>query len=186
MINIKEFIYKNIWMPSEEKVLEMASIGYPILNKERYLVAVHGLNANERNRPHFHIYIGSDKSPYNKFNFEIALDEILCYDEINIIKMRDLKRGILYNNRNKCSWNNYTKLYSDFEDWLFDTNVEKRGDFIDNLDSIIYFYNQESGSIGLDKNAILEYIKNHGMKVLDKYKKYFSEEDINKYKECFN
>ena len=35
----------------------------------------------------------------------------------------------------------YLKLRDDFEDWLFSNNVEIRGDFKDNLDAIIYFYN---------------------------------------------
>ena len=53
-----------------------------------------------------------------------------------------------------------------------------------NLDAIIYFYNFESGGLK-NSNPLLDYIKDHGMKILDKHKKYFSEEDIEKYKECF-
>lgn len=185
MISIKEFIYKNIWMPSEKKIYEMATIGAPILNKEHHLIAIHGTNASDRERPHIHIYLNNDKMPFNKFNFEIALDEILCYDEINLIKMRDQKNHKLINNRNKCSWNGYNKLKNDFEDWLFG-ECKKRGDFIDNLDAIIYTYNEESTNMGDNINPLLEYIKEHGMKILNKFKKYFSEEDIsNKYKECF-
>lgn len=164
-------------------VIEMASIGYPILDKKERLIALHGTKAGDRKRPHIHIYLNNDKRPFFKFNFEIALDEILCYDEINLIRMKDQSKNLDIKNRNNCSWNGYNKLKNDFEDWLYD-KCKKRGDFIDNLDAIIYNYNFES-RISDNVNPLLEYIKEHGMKILDKFKKYFSEEDIINYKECF-
>ena len=169
--------------PEWDYVIEMASIGRPILNKIHYHIVLHGTYAGDRERPHIHIYLKEDKRPFSKFNFEIALDEILCYDEINLITMRDKSKHIYLKNRNKCSWDGYFKLRDDFEDWLFSTS-ELRGDFIDNLDAIIYFYNQESGGTK-NSNPLLEYIKNKGMKILKKNEKYFSEEDKLKYKDCF-
>ena len=150
---IKQYInekFNSDW----DYVIEMASIGYPILNKTNHYIALHGKNAGDRERPHIHIYLENDKRPFNKFNFEIALDEILCYDEINLIRMKDISKKIDYTDRQKCSWDGYTKLYNDFEDWLFSSNVEIRGDYIDNLDAIIYFYNQESGGTK-NKNPLL-------------------------------
>lgn len=98
--------------------------------------------------------------------------------------MKDQSKHIDRKNRNNCSWNGYYKLYNDFVDWLFSNVIDVRGDFIDNLDAIIYFYNFESG--GLKKsNPLLDYIYEHGMKVLEKYKKYFSKNDIEKYSDCF-
>ena len=170
--------------PEWDYVVEMASIGYPVLNKTNHYIAVHGTKAGDRQRPHVHIYLSDDKRPFSKFNFEIALDEILCYDEINLIRMKDQSKHIDRKNRNICSWNGYHKLYDDFDDWLFSNDVDVRGEFIDNLDAIIYFYNFESGGLK-NSNQLLDYIKDHGMKILDKHKKYFSEEDIEKYKECF-
>lgn len=38
------------------------------------------------------------------------------------------------------------RLKDDFADWLFSKDVEIRGGFKDNLDAIIYWYNQESDS----------------------------------------
>ena len=163
--------------PEWDYVVEMASIGYPVLNKTNHYIVVHGTNAGDRQRPHVHIYLSDDKRPFSKFNFEIALDEILCYDEINLIRMKDQSKHIDRRNRNICSWNGYHKLYDDFVDWLFSNDVDVRGDFIDNLDAIIYFYNFESGGLK-NSNPLLDYIHDHGMKVLDKYKKYFSEKDI--------
>ena len=171
--------------PEWDYVIEMASIGYPVLNKTNHLIALHGTYAGDREKPHVHIYLTSDKRPFSKFNFEIALDEILCYDEINLLRMRDESKRIDFKNRNKCSWNGYEELIDDFEDWLFSEDVEIRGGFKDNLDAIIYWYNRESDSTN-NSNPLLEYIKSKGMKIQDKFQKYFSEEDISKYRECFD
>lgn len=183
MKELKQYISEE-FNPEWDYVVEMASIGRPLLNRNHYHIALHGTDAGDRERPHIHIYLDGDKRPFSKFNFEIALDEILCYDEINLITMRDKSNNINIKNRNKCSWKGYDKLRNDFEDWLYYNNVELRGDFIDNMDAIIYFYNQESGGLR-NGNPLLEYIKSHGMKILEKYEKYFSEEDLNRYKECF-
>lgn len=183
MKEIKKYINEQ-FNPEWDYVIEMASIGYPILNKQNHYIALHGTYAGDRERPHIHIYLENDVRPFSKFNFEIALDEILCYDEINLIRMVDIKKHLDIKNRNKCSWKGYNKLKNDFEDWLFSDKVELRGEYIDNLDACIYFYNQESGKT--EHNPLLKYIKEHGMKILNKYNKYFSEEDKEQYKECFN
>lgn len=167
--------------PEWDYVIEMASIGKPILNKIHYHIVLHGTYAGDREKPHIHIYLKEDKRPFSKFNFEIALDEILCCDEINLITMRDKSKHINIKNINKCSWDGYIymRLKNDFENWLF-SNPELREDFKDNLDAIIYFYNQESYSTN-NSNPLLEYIKSKGMKIQNKFRKYFSEYDINKY-----
>ena len=115
---IKEYINEQ-FNPEWDYVIEMASIGYPVLNKQKHYIALHGAHAGDRKRPHVHIYLENDIRPFSKFNFEIALDEILCYDEINLIRMVDSKKHIDIRNRNKCSWEGYNKLKNDFEDWLF-------------------------------------------------------------------
>lgn len=185
MKTLQEYI-KESYEPFDDGwdyVVEMATIGTPFLDKKERLIMVHGINSGDRIRPHVHICLNDDKRPFNKFNFEIALDEILCYDEINLIRMTDQSKRIDRKNRDSCSWNGYHKLKNDFEDWLY-AKSNKRGDFIDNLDALIYFYNEES-TISHYKNPLLQYIKDHGLTVLNKYKKYFSEEDIEKYKDVF-
>ena len=171
--------------PEWDYVIEMASIGYPVLNKTNHLIALHGTYAGDRQKPHIHIYLKGDKRPFSKFNFEIALDEILCYDEINLLTMRDKSRHVKLKNRNKCSWDGYVSLKKDFEDWLFSEDVEIRGGFKDNLDAIIYWYNQESGGTR-KSNPLLEYLKDKGMKIQNKFRKYFSGDYTSKYIECFD
>ena len=68
---------------------------------------------------------------------------------------------------------------------MFSYNVEIRGGFKDNLDAIIYWYNQESGGTR-KSNPLLEYLKDKGMKIQNKFRNYFSEDDINKYIICFD
>ena len=169
--------------PDWDYVVEMTTIGHPVLDKKERLIMVHGTNAGDRQRPHVHICLNDDVRPFNKFNFEIALDEILCYDELNLIRMSDKNNGIDKKNRSLCSWNGYNKLKNEFEDWLYQKS-NKRGEFIDNLDALIYFYNEESTN-SHQQNPLLKYIQDHCMKVIYKYKKYFSDEDIKKYNKCF-
>lgn len=47
------------------------------------------------------------------------------------------------------------------------------GEFIDNLDALIWSYNNESPYNPDFDNPLHEYIKNQGKKVLAKYLKYF-------------
>ena len=176
-------IYYNKMLPSE-KVYEMTTISRnEKFGKDNYRVAIHGPASADRENPHIHIYLANDIIPYNKFNFEISLTDILCENEINLIYQRDIKNHIMWSNKSKCSWNGYKNLLYDFEDWLFNENVKKPGDFIDNLHALIFFYNDESPYT--EQNSLLKYIKDHGLKILNKYEKYFSEEDKEKYKECF-
>lgn len=168
MKSLKEYINTSQWDP-EDFIIEMATIGRPILNKKKYHIAIHGVLAGDRPNPHIHIYLSDDVSPYNKFNFEISLIDILCNDEINIIKMRDEHKGINKTNKEKCSWDGYTQLKYDFEDWLF-FKCTKPGNFENNLDACIYWYNEEGDP--QSNNPIRDYIKEHGLTVLDKYQKY--------------
>ena len=165
MVSLKEFIYLCVW--KDEPLVEITTIGYDLESgKDRFRVAIHGPSSGDREHPHVHIYLENDKIPFNLFNFEISLVDILCRDEINLIHQRDVRKGIKRTNRNKCSWDGYKKLKEDFEDWLF-SKSSKRGNFKDNLDAIIYFYNEENH----DK-TLWDYIEEHGLKLLDKYKLY--------------
>lgn len=153
----------------------MAVISRRSLTKSKYQIAVHGANPGDRPVPHIHIYLDDDTHPFSKFNFEISLCDILCRDEINLIRMKDKNTGTDIKNRDKCSWDRYTKLRDYFEDRLSSVPV-RPGSFKDNLDAIIWNYNMESGS----GNYIKEYIEQHGMTVLPKYKEYIDNNNINK------
>ena len=163
-------IYYNKLLPSEN-VYEMATISRnEKFGKDNYRVSIHGPASADRENPHIHIYLANDIIPYNKFNFEISLTDILCKDEINLIYQRDRSKNKLIKNRSKCSWEGYKVIKDNFEDWLF-SDCKYPGNFIDNLDAIIWMYNNESDSI--DENPIKSYIDSKGLIILDKFKKYF-------------
>lgn len=158
----------------EENVLEMAVISRKSLTKNKYKVVIHGTDSGDRPNPHIHIYLDDDVRPFSKFNFEISLCDILCYDEINLIRMKDKKKDLDIRNRDKCSWDNYHKLHDEFEDWLF-SKPDNIGQFKDNLDAIVWYYNRESQQ---SNNYIRDYIENYGLEVLPKYKSYIEDNGV--------
>ncbi len=150
-------------------VLEMATISKKLkVGNTTYKVAVHGPASKDRPYPHIHIYKKDDVYPYKEFNFEISLVDLLCYDELNLVTMIDKEKHLNITNRNKCSWKGYRGLHDEFEDWL-ERPSEFPGDFNNNLEAIVWNYDNESN----EDDALLNYIKDHGKKVNNKHKIYF-------------
>ena len=57
MKTLQEYI-KETYEPFDndwDYVIEMATIGTPLLDKKERLIMVHGINSGDRNRPHVHI-----------------------------------------------------------------------------------------------------------------------------------
>lgn len=159
MKSILEYIQEklNIIEPSIP-IVEMATIDKTVnVYKNTYRIALHGPAVGDRPYPHFHIYLANDVFPYKRFNIEISLIDLLCYDELNI------------KNRNRCSWSGYKKLHDRIEYWLEEPCTGLPGNFQNNLEALIWSYDNESN----DGMSLLEYINNHGKKVLPKYEKYF-------------
>lgn len=176
MKSLVVYIKEKLNINSGHYVNEMSTIAHDLhLGNGLYKIGVHGPDSTDRNYPHLHIYLENDNKPYTKFNFEISLVDLLCYDEINLIRQLDIKNHLNIKNRNKCSWEGYRKLKNDFEDWL-EAKCLTPGDYQDNLEFIIWSYNNESSK----GKYIYDYIKNQGKEVLDKYKKkykkYFTNE----------
>ena len=92
---------------------------------------------------------------------------MLCYDELNIVAIQDKEKKI--NIKNKCSWSGYRKLHDRIEDWLEEPCTGLPGNFKNNLEALIWSYDNESN----DGMSLLEYINGHGNKVLPKYENYF-------------
>ena len=157
-------------------IMEMSTIDKKAkLGKSFYRIALHGPAVGDRPYPHIHIYDPKDKFPYKNFNFEISLIDLLCYDELNLICQQDKQNDINIKNRKNCSWNGYRKMRDDFEDWLSEPCIGIPGNFKDNLDALIWSYNNEAPDND-DRNPLLDYIKDQGKKVLPKYQKYFKSE----------
>lgn len=185
---IKEIIHRNDYHGHSnlhDYLVEMATIEHNVkLGKDNYQIAIHGPSSKDRENPHIHIYLANDNT-LKKFNFEISLTDILCKDEINLIRQTDKtkRKKIDIKNRNKCSWEGYSKLKYDFEDWLEEKHKSLPKTFKTNLDAIIWNYNHESEKI--EKNYLLKYIEDRGLKILPHYKKYFDEETIEENKQLF-
>lgn len=184
MLSLVEYV-QNLLNKEEMELLEMATIQHNVpLGKDRYSIAIHGPSSKDRENPHIHIYLTGDNS-LKKFNFEISLVDLLTTGEPILIRQTDKtgKKKIDIKNRDKCSWDLYSKIKYDFEDWLEAKHKKLPQTFKDNLDSIIWNYNNEWEK-KLD-NYLLQYIQNHNKTILPEYHKYFSEEDKEAYPECF-
>lgn len=169
---MKDLIYtirESLGLPCGIQINEMAFATNDVkLGKNSYRVALHGVAAGDRLYPHIHIYLKNDHYPWKKFNFEISLIDIICHNEINLVCQIDRARGINRKNRNQCSWTGYVDFKYDFEGWLY-SECNKPGNFIDNLDFLIYTYNEENN----EKDSLQNYIKDHGLTILPEFKKYF-------------
>ena len=169
MKNIVYFLKESLGFDCGIQINEMAFATNDVkLGKDNYRIALHGVAAGDRPYPHIHIYLKNDHYPWKKFNFEISLVDLLCNDELNLVCQQDRANGIDRRNRKKCNWDGYRNLRNDFEDWL-EKPCKKAGIFKDNLDFLIYTYNDENN----EKDSLQNYIKNHGKKILPKYLKYF-------------
>lgn len=171
MKSILEYIQEKLGIvePSMQ-IVEMATVDKKVkVGKDTYRIALHGPAVGDRPYPHFHIYLANDMFPYKKFNIEVSLVDLLCYDELNVVAIQDKEKGTNIKNRDKCSWLGYRKLHNTIEDWLEKPCTGLPGRFANNLEALIWSYDNESNQ-GL---SLLEYIKDQGKKVLPKYKKYF-------------
>lgn len=178
MKSLKYYLNKYLYGLDEQHLYEMATIDkHAILDKEGKSIQIQGTNSGDRQNPHFHIYSIGSKT---KFNFEISLVDIVCYDEINLVAMIDTKKHINIKNRSKCSWNGYTKMKNDFEYWLESSNVKIPGDYKNNLDALIYWYNNESYVPDVS-NPFLKYLSDRGLKVHDSYRYLFTDEELKEY-----
>lgn len=178
MKSLKFYIDKCLYGLDEQHLYEMATIHKSVkLGDDFRSIQIHGTNAGDRPNPHIHIYASNSKT---SFNFEISLVDIVCYDEINLITMTDVKKHIKIKNRSKCSWTNYSSLRRDFEEWLESDNRTVKGDFQNNLDALIYFYNNESMSP--DPNPFLRYLSDRGLKVHENYRYLFGDKELKDYR----
>lgn len=182
---IKEILSSNADQ-EHQLMMEMANIQRGIkFGKYLYTVAIHGPSSKDREYPHIHVYLTNDNSQ-KQFSFEISLIDILCNDEINLIRQLDKtkKKKLDIKNRNNCSWEGYSDIYDGFEKWLEEPYKRFEGQYKNNLDALIGTYNFE-GNLDETVNSFLEYVKSQNKQIIKRYQYLFSDEDKIKYKECF-
>lgn len=176
MIQLLEFLHNCF---KSEYIVEMATIGRSVRldSKRLYKIAIHGPSSNDRDYPHIHIYDANDVT-LKDFNFEISVIDLLSKGEINLLCQVDKKSHLRNTNRSRCSWTGYRDLRDNFEDWLY-SKCTLPGTFIDNLDAIIWNINNESHS--KYDNYILQYMSERGLKVMKRFQKYFSKDNLWKF-----
>lgn len=168
--------YMNHWASmcedeGESRMLyEMATVGWPIIDKVEYRLSTHGVDTEDRPIPHIHLDRADD--PHRlMFKFEISLVDMLAIGEPVLVLQRDVKKHIYRTNRTECSWNGYSRLRKGVIEYLESGPEDHapRGSR-SNLESLIIFWNHESGT---DPNRLAKYIKAHNIDVLDRYRVYF-------------
>ena len=151
-------------------VCEMATVGWPIIDKVEYKLSIHGVNTRDRPIPHIHLDRADDPERKN-FKFEISLVDLLETGEPVLVLQKDRARHINRTNKKECNWNGYKKLHDGVLAYLeSDPEDDAPRGSRSNLESFIKFWNKESGT---DPNCLAEYIKEHGVTVLEKYRIYF-------------
>lgn len=176
--NIEYFIKESLGLPCGIQINEnkMTFVANDVkLGNKLYRIAVHKVVSGDRPYPHVHIYMESlnEYFLYTNFDFEISLVDLLCVDNISelrcLVCQIDKLQGINRRNRKRCDWAGYRDLEYDFESWLY-SKCDKPGNFIDNLDFLIYTYNR----VNDEKDSVQNYIKKHHKKILPEFLKYFN------------
>lgn len=151
-------------------ICEMATVGWPTIDKVKYKLSIHGVNTSDRPIPHIHLDRADDLDR-RRFKFEISLPDFLATGEPVLVLQKDLKHHIYRTNRVDCSWNGYTKLRNGVIEYLESGPEERapRGSR-SNLESFIIHWNNESGT---DPDLLAKYLKERNIEVLEKYRIYF-------------
>lgn len=154
--------------------LSSATIGKPRWGEVDYRIAVHGSVSQVEDSPCVHIYLLSDIS-HDKFDFVVSMVDILCKDEVNLIRQTDEAKNVIRANENECSWEGYESIYEGLMTFLSDKSTIRPYASCENgLHASIAAYNAESNSRG---NALKEYLDGRDLSILPQYAKYLNEED---------
>lgn len=154
----------------DELLLETATIGWPTIDKVKYRVSLHGCYAEDFPMPHIHLDRADDLERVS-FEFVISLVDMLATGEPVLVFQKDLANHVYLSGRTECRWDGYPKLHDGVVEYLEagpEAVAPKHSR--SNLESSIIAWNNESGD---RVERLSEYIKNGGIKVLDRYKVYF-------------
>lgn len=151
-------------------ICEMATVGWPVINKVRYKLSIHGVNTSDRPIPHIHLDRADDPER-RRFKFEISLTDFISTGEPVLVLQKDLKRHIFRTNRTECSWDGYSRLRNGVIEYLRSGPEEHapRGSR-SNLESFIIYWNNESGP---DPDRLAKYLRARNIDVLEEFRPYF-------------
>ena len=152
-----------------ESPLEVATLGWPVFAGVRYRVSVDGIRTGDCRIPHVHLDRADDLER-KEFAFEISLAALLATGEPALVRQKDARTRIDRAGED-CSWNGYERL----RDGVLAYFEAAPDDFAprgsrSNLESAVILWNKESGA---NPNRLSEYLEEHRIKVLGKYRCFF-------------
>ncbi len=149
---------------SYESPFDVATIGWPVIDGVKYRVSVHGINAKGGTSiPHIHLDRADDLER-RESQFEIDLVELLSTGELLLLRGMNEKADTA-----DVNW--YSRLHDGILEYLEsgpedDAPRSSRS----NLESIVIAWNKECGP---NPNRLSEYLDEHQIIVLEKYRKFF-------------
>ena len=155
-----------------ERPEDLATVGWPLLDGRVYRLSVHGDAAGDREIPHIHL----DRADYPErrgFAFEISLVALLATGEPALLRQKDGYAGFSGIDRTgtECDWAGYERLRDGILAYLEGgpEGAAPRGSR-SNLESALIAWNKERGP---DPNRLAEYLAEHRIEVLEKYRRFF-------------
>lgn len=147
---------------------DLATIGWPLIDGRVYRLSVHGHEAGDWEIPHLHLDRADDLERW-AFAFEISLVALIATGEPTLLRQRDGHARIDRTGA-ECRWTGYERLRDGLLAYL-EAGPEGAAPRCSrsNLESAIIAWNKERGP---DPHALADYLREHGVSVLDKYRAY--------------
>jgi len=151
---------------------DLATIGWPLIDGRVYRLSVHGHEAGDWEIPHLHLDRADDLER-RSFSFEISLVALLATGEPALLRQKDLYAGFagIARTGTECGWAGYERLRDGILAYLEagPEGAAPRGSR-SNLESALIAWNKERGP---DPNRLAEYLAEHRIEVLEKYRRFF-------------
>lgn len=182
---------------------EMARFGDAIkYNKVTVDIELHG-GDDRIYPPHIHMYHTSERKTKNKtFTIEVNLAHLFWTDELVPCRILDKKKGIDRKNSTETDWKGYNIYFDIIQDFLYDGEVKgKYENCLDNIAVAIEIFNDEADLTQLhseEKKKLREHIGTisrndkflavmycYRKKIKRQFRKYFTKEQQQKFKEIF-
>ena len=184
-------------------LFEMARIGDAVRGRDILVdIVLHG--GNDRiYPPHIHIYNTNERKMKSKpFTIEVNLAHLMWTGNLSTCRILDKNKGIDIKDSANTKWKGYLSYLDVIEDFLFSTEVMKNySDCIDNIAVAIKVFNEEADLKQLrkeHKKLLQEKFGNipesekfiavlycYGKKIHKDFRKYFTIEQRQKYKDIF-
>ena len=182
---------------------EMARFGKDLeCGKDKVDIELHG-GTDRIYPPHIHIYHSKERAKDQKlFSIEVNLAYLMQTGDIIPCRILDKKKNVDRQDSTNTSWINYIKYYQTIADFLFDGDVDRKySNCIDNIAVSIKVFNDEANLDQLRKehksllnskfgtisqnDKFLAVMYCYGKKIKSKFKKYFTKEQIEKFRDIF-